>query len=237
MGQSIEISVVVPAYQEADDIEQVLSRIIGTLIKKFDDFEIIVVVDGSTDDTAVVASAHPDPRIKVLSYETNMGKGYALRHGSNEASGKYVVFCDGDLDIHPDSILVLYDLLKLQNADVVVGSKMHSNSIVEYPTFRRIQSHIFRRMVRLLFNLKFSDTQTGIKIFLREALIAEIDKVIQKGFAFDLELLVRMSKNYKIIEGPVWLSYQFNSSIDLRVPFRMIRDCFEIRSRRSKEHW
>ena len=237
MGQDIEISVVVPAYQEANDIEQVLDRLIDTLGQRLDNFEVIVVADGCTDGTETKAAKHPDSRIKVLSYHPNRGKGYALRHGTKEAAGKYVAFCDGDLDIHPDSILVLYDLLKLEQAEAAVGSKMHTNSIVEYPKFRRLQSRVFRRIVRGMFQLNISDTQTGLKIFLREALNTEIQKVSVEGFAFDLELLIRMSKHYKIIEGPVWLSYQFNSSINVSVPFKMLRDCLEIRSRMSRESW
>ena len=237
MEPQIEISVVVPAYQEAEDIEQVLDRLCDTLNRKFENFEIIVVADGCTDGTETRAAAHSDPRIKVLSYQPNRGKGYALKHGVKEATGKYVAFCDGDLDIHPDSISVLYDLLKLENAEAVVGSKMHPNSIVDYPKFRRIQSRIFRAIVRILFDLKVTDTQTGLKVFLGAALRDEIQKVDVEGFAFDLELLIRMSKNYKIIEGPVWLSYRFKSSINIQVPFKMLRDCFEIRSRRSREQW
>ena len=237
MEPQIEISVVVPAYQEAEDIEQVLDRICATLSQRFENFEIIVVADGCTDGTETKAAMHSDPRIKVLSYHPNRGKGYALRHGTKEATGTYVAFCDGDLDIHPDSILVLYDLLQLENAEVVVGSKMHPNSTVDYPRFRRIQSRVFRKIVQLLFRLKVTDTQTGLKIFLREALNREIQKVDSEGFAFDLELLIRMSKDNKIIEGPVWLSYQFNSSINIVVPFKMLRDCFDIRTRRSSENW
>jgi len=237
MEPEIEISVVVPAYQEAEGIEQVLDRLCDTLSERFGNFEIIVVADGCTDGTETKAAEHTDPRIKVLSYHPNRGKGYALRHGTKEATGRYVAFCDGDLDIHPDSILVLYDLLQLENAEVVVGSKMHPNSTVDYPRFRRIQSLIFRKIVQLLFRLKVTDTQTGLKIFLREALNREIQKVDAEGFAFDLELLIRMSKDNKIIEGPVWLSYQFNSSINIAVPFKMLRDCFDIRSRRSREIW
>jgi glycosyltransferase involved in cell wall biosynthesis len=233
----IEISVVVPAYQEADDIEEVLDRLCHTLKQRFENFEIIVVADGCTDGTEIRAASHADPRVKVLSYQQNRGKGYALREGTKEATGKYVAFCDGDLDIHPESILVLYDLLLLGDAEVVVGSKMHPNSIVDYPRFRRVQSLIFRKIVQLLFRLKVTDTQTGLKVFLREALNHEIQKVDTEGFAFDLELLIRMSKKNKIIEGPVWLTYQFSSSVTILMPIKMLYDCIEIRSRRHREHW
>jgi glycosyltransferase involved in cell wall biosynthesis len=234
MGSSPQVSVVVPVYQEVDDIEEVLDRLCTTLTTKFDSFEIIVVADGCTDGTELKAAQHQNSCIKVLSYQPNRGKGYALRYGTKQATGQYVVFCDGDLDIHPDSIVVLYDLLLHQSADIVVGSKMHPNSIVEYPRFRRLQSFVFRKIVQKMFDLKISDTQTGLKIFTRDTLNREINKVDIEGFAFDLELLVRLSKNNKIIEGPVWLTYQFKSSINLQVPFQMLRDCFLIRSRISK---
>jgi glycosyltransferase involved in cell wall biosynthesis len=229
MGNQIpEISVVVPTYQEEDNITEVLERLTQTLGSRFDKYQIIIVADGCQDRTAEVARTYPNSFVEVHEYFPNQGKGYAIKYGVEFAQAPVIAFCDGDLDIHPDSLLVFYDLMKLENAKVVVGAKSHPNSIVNYPYFRRIQSWIFRQLINWKFDLQISDTQTGLKIFETKVLLDVIHEVNSEGFSFDLELLVRLNKECKIIEGPVWLSYQFTSTVNPLVPIQMIRDVYRI---------
>ncbi len=228
MNINSQISVVVAAYQEENSIREVLERLTRTLESRFTEYQIIVVADGCLDRTAEIARVFPNSFVEVYEYAPNRGKGYALKFGTQYARYPVIVYCDGDLDIHPDSILVLYDLLNLENAQVVVGSKSHPNSIVDYPFFRRVQSFVFRQIIRWKFQLQISDTQTGLKVFQSEVLLKTISKVNTDGFSFDLELLARLNKEAKIIEGPVWLSYKFASTISPLVPFLMIRDVFRI---------
>lgn len=231
-----DISVVVPVFQEERHITEVLIRLTKTLKSRFSNYQIIVVSDGSTDRTVEEARAFPDDSLEVHSYFPNKGKGHALKYGTEFAKSEIIAFCDGDLDIHPDSLLVLLDLMELEDAQVVVGSKQHPNSKVDYPRFRRIQSSVFRQLTRWMFDLQVTDTQTGLKVFKADPLKRAIVKVDSGGFAFDLELLVRMNMHCKIIEGPVWLTYQFSSTINPLIPFKMLRDVFNISQRVKHEH-
>lgn len=233
------LSVVVPAFNEADSIQEVLSQLCLTLEASIDvigpDWEVVVVSDGSTDATVEKAEAFGDSRVVVLELPTNVGKGAALRTGFESSTGEIVVFFDGDLDIDPAGIVNLISILQTAPFDVVVGSKVHPNSIVSYPTYRRIQSHIFRMLTRATFRLSIHDTQTGLKVFRRVALESHIYQVEETGFAFDLELLARINQNYRIGEGPIRLDYQFQSSVGLRVPIAMLYSMLRISKRMRRD--
>lgn len=233
------LSVVVPAFNEADSIDEVLSRLCITLDSSPEvvgpSWEIVVVSDGSTDNTVEKAKAFGDSRIVVLELPTNSGKGAALQVGFQESSGEIVVFFDGDLDIDAAGIVGLISILQSGPFDVVVGSKVHPNSIVSYPLYRRIQSQVFRTLTRIVFRLSIHDTQTGLKVFRREALESHVYQVEETGFAFDLELLARINRNYRIGEGPIRLDYQFRSSVGLRAPIKMLYSVLRI-SRRMRRH-
>ncbi len=234
MTSIVELSVIVPAYQEAANIQQVLKRLVDVLEKQHKKFEIILVADGCTDGTAEIARQLCSPMVQVVDYFPNRGKGYALRQGFLKSTAELVVFCDGDLDIHPNSIPTLIDILELQHADVVVASKSHPNSEVDYPQIRRFQSYIFGLLVRFAFDLPVRDTQTGLKVFKRSALNEHLKEVVVNGFAFDLELLARIAPRYKVIEGPVQIDFNFDSRIRMLEPLRMIYDMFCIKSRIKK---
>jgi glycosyltransferase involved in cell wall biosynthesis len=229
------ISVLVPAYQEEASIERVLHRIEQVLVRNFSEYEIVVIADGCTDKTAMNASKFGSPKVKVIEYHPNRGKGHALKTGFKSSYGELVAFCDGDLDIDPESLVILTEMLFLQNAGAAVGSKTHSNSVVVYPPVRRVLSKIFSLITAIFFRLGVRDTQTGLKVFRREILINVLDTVEVKGFAFDLELLVKLSKSNLIIEGPVQIDYQFDSRISLMEPYHMLRDLVGIWIRIRKE--
>jgi glycosyltransferase involved in cell wall biosynthesis len=228
------LAVVVPAYMEAKQIEQSLCRLFDVLDTIEMEARVLVVVDGSPDDTEMRAKSISDPRLEVLSYPSNRGKGFALKTGCMPviAESDYVCFADADLDLNPSSIPSLFAILELDQADAVVGSKVHPNSVIEYPRIRRIQSTVFRLISRLLFDLNVSDTQTGLKIFSSELLAKCIDDVESTGFAFDLELLaVARLRRFKVVEGPVELSFNFTSSTGLRAIFEVLIDIARIRRR------
>lgn len=224
------VSVVVPVYNEEVSLGTSLARLGEVLQDHFSNFEVVLVSDGSTDRSTEVARALGCPWLTILEYHPNRGKGFALQTGFQRTRGHIVVFFDGDLDIHPNAIPVLVEMLQFQNAHSVVGSKQHPNSNVEYPRVRRVQSIVFSRLVSMLFDLHVHDTQTGVKVFLRSALEPHLAEVSTAGFAFDLELLARMSRaGLRIIEGPVEIDYRFDSRISLIEPLRMVRDMFRIR--------
>lgn len=235
MNSSIDLSIVVPAYNEEGTIEEALSRLHTEITKSGKTFEIILVVDGRVDNTEKIALSLNMQNLRVISYEQNQGKGYALRTGAQEISGSVTAFFDGDLDIDASCLIGLYQQLDECDADVVVGSKVHPDSVVFYPPWRRFQSRIMRLLVRTLFDLDIGDTQTGIKIFQTARLKDVIDEVQTTGFSFDVDLLVRMhDQGCKIVEGPIVLAYQFSSTTSLKSSMVVLSDLLKLKIKRTR---
>ncbi len=218
-----KFSIIMPVFNEAECIQNGINEVVRT----FQDFgcawEIIVFDDGSTDDTYQKAidlkEKYPEKLIVKRNFK-NIGKGHALKRAIRYATGDYIVFLDVDMDLHPKQIQTFYDILKLDDADVVIGCKQHPKSIISYPLMRKIMSLGYYMFIRILFNLPCRDTQTGIKLFKSEALKAVIPNLLVKEFAFDLELLVNIQRlGYKIAEAPVILNSQRLKS---RIPFKSI---------------
>jgi glycosyltransferase involved in cell wall biosynthesis len=211
------LSVVLPAHNEAPVIEASLARLSTFLREQGILHELILVADGCTDRTVELAEALQLPELIVEEQWPNGGKGSALRHGIMLARGEFVLLMDADLDIHPNSIGTFLQILKTSNFDVVVGSKTHNESVVDYPKTRRTLSLVFRLLTRWLFDLPISDTQTGLKAFRREALRHALPLAESDGFAFDLELLVAVNDlGYSICEGPIQLDYKFDSRVGIK---------------------
>jgi len=207
-----KVSVVMPAFNESDHIIKNLLETMETLNELRYDYEIIVVDDGSHDKTylraAEVMASHPD-QVRVVYYDGNRGKGNALICGTRYASGDLVVFLDSDMDLHPVQLPVLFDVMECEGADVVIGSKSHPLSQVNYPLKRRIYSALYYGLVRLLFGLPVRDTQTGLKVFKMEVLRRVFPRILVKRFAFDIEVLANAHRlGYRISEAPVTLHYR-----------------------------
>jgi glycosyltransferase involved in cell wall biosynthesis len=222
----IELSVVVPAYREGRRIHDNLLRLINELDKLNVTYEVVVVSDGNTDTTVREAKRVASPTIKVFHYPMNIGKGFALSCGVDQSTGALVTFIDADMELDPANIKGFIELMEASDCDAVIGSKRHPQSKVAYPTFRRIQSAIYQLVVRVLFNLDVRDTQTGLKLFRRQVLQQALPLLAIKRFAFDLELLVvaRQLGYRKILEAPISLDYQFESSVNLGSAWRVLWD-------------
>jgi glycosyltransferase involved in cell wall biosynthesis len=229
------VSVVVPAYQEAASIAAALTRLAGVLASTGRTYEILVVSDGSTDGTAERARALDLPGTFVLEYFPNRGKGHALRHGFERASHPLVAFLDGDLDLDPVVLPGFLDRLDADEADVVVGSKVHPDSQVSYPASRRVASGIFRRATHLMLGLDLADTQTGIKA-LRQSIAAPIMHEIRTtGFAFDLELMCWLvDRGARVVEAPVVLDYEFTSTLKASSAWEALRDLAQVSAHRRE---
>jgi len=216
MSNPTQLSVLLPAYNEADRLRVNLLETLKTLDAAPQDagvrpFELILVDDGSSDETASIARevALLDARVRVVSYAPNAGKGEALRRGFASAQGSLVAFLDADLDLHPRLLLDLLQVMREQKADVVIGSKRHPASHVEYPVLRRIYSAVYFGLTRILFGLPVRDTQTGIKLFKRAVLENAFPSMQVRQYAFDLELLVLAHMaGARIIEAPVTVTSQ-----------------------------
>jgi glycosyltransferase involved in cell wall biosynthesis len=198
-----------PAYNEARSIfacvQETARALEGT------EYEIIVVDDGSADNTRAEAlrAAEVNGQVKVVAYGENSGKGHALKYGFGHTAGELVAFLDADLDLHPCQIWTLYEVMQQTGADVVIGSKRHPESKLDYPWQRRFVSWGYFTLVHLLFGLPIHDTQTGIKLFKREVLERVFPRMQVQRFAHDLELLVGAHRfGYRIAEAPVSLNFR-----------------------------
>lgn len=200
-----------PAYNEG---AQIFNNIQET-VKTFEEFgcryEIIVVDDGSRDNTYEEARRAADTlkNITIIQNRENYGKGRALKKGFRCTKGNYVVFLDSDMDLHPVQLETFFDIMRLDGADVVIGSKRHPNSKLEYPWHRRVVSAVYFFFIKIMFGLPIRDTQTGLKVFKREVLEKVFPRVVVKKFAYDLEILVLAHHfGYKVAEAPVVMKFQ-----------------------------
>lgn len=216
----MKLSVIIPAYNEEKNIRRTLKNLKKNLEKFSYDWEVVVVCDGCTDQTAFLARKVESPKIKIVEYYPNQGKGHALTTGVKESQGEVVTFFDAGGDFHPDHIDRYIKLMEALRADIVIGSKRHPMSIVNYPWYRRaFYSFPYQVAIRLLFNLKVRDTQAGIKVFRRQVLEKILPLVLVKKYAFDLELLVLANHLgfHKITEAPVELNYNFDGGTSLKL--------------------
>ncbi len=204
-----KVSIIVPAFNEGATICSNLDEIVRTFDEFGCEYEVILIDDGSTDNTLTEAlkAAHKCSRIRVKRNLKNYGKGRALKKSVRYITGEYAVFLDADLDLHPGQVQTLFDIMKLDESDVVIGSKLHPNSIVKYPLSRRFISIVYFLVIKILFGLPLQDTQTGLKVFKVEVLKKVMPKILEKKFALDLEILANVHRlGFKIAEAPVVLT-------------------------------
>jgi dolichol-phosphate mannosyltransferase len=205
----VDFSILIPAYNEETNIAATIEETVKVLETFNPSYEIVVIDDGSRDRTCqkvadIISSGNS--KVKIQSYFPNKGKGYALKYGTGFANGNLILFLDADLDLHPSQLIEMYKIMQENNADVVIGSKMHKDSMTNYPIFRKILSSSYYLIIKILFRLKVKDTQTGIKLFRQDVLKKCIQQVLVKRYAFDLELLIIINrKGYRIFEAPVYV--------------------------------
>ncbi len=236
-GGPPRLSVILPARNEGHHIHANLVRICDALREVA--AEVIVVDDGSQDATsseAARAAAAGSP-VRVVRLATNLGKGAALFRGFAEARGSLIAFLDADLEIAPENVLRLLQVMDATQAAVVVGTKAGNT----FPLARRLLSRLFRSAVSSLFGLSVSDTQTGIKLFRREVLEHVAPRMSISRFAFDIELLVAATRfGYQIAECPITAEFRREGRlgrIGLRHQAQMLLDCARIYYRASFWSW
>jgi glycosyltransferase involved in cell wall biosynthesis len=227
-----------PAYNEEVHIHSSIQETLKTVDRFGCEYEVIVVDDGSKDRTyeEIMKAASSNDKVKVVQYDDNVGKGFALLQGFKYASGDLIVFLDADMDLHPGQIQMLFDYMRIYDADAVIGSKRHPQSEVNYPWRRKIISNIYYVVIRTLFDLPIRDSQTGLKIFKYEPLKKAVSRILIKKYAFDLEILVNLHHlGYRIVSAPVVLNFNrrtwgriglrdiYNTAIDTLAIFYRLR--------------
>lgn len=227
------LSVIVPAYRQERTILKDLVNIEQSLsggLKDLD-YEIICVIDGEVDGTHKEARKNKSSKVKVYSYKHNQGKGYAVRYGMRRAKGDLVSFLDAGMEVSPKSLMMLMAHMEWYNADAIVGSKRHPVSRVNYPPLRHILSIGYHLLVKILFGLPLTDTQSGIKIFKRKVVKKVLPRLLIKTYAMDIEMLaVARHLGFKrIYEAPIEVKFDKRTSgIRWTTIFHMVLDTITI---------
>ncbi len=215
-----EVSIVIPAYNEADRIEETIHRIFNE-IKGFR-FEVVVSEDGSTDETPLILKRlkrQYGERMVVIHSKRRLGKGGGFLRGVMFSHGRYIILLDADYPTNAQTIMNIVNYLR-KGYDVIIGSRAHWLSILDPPAppLRVVMGRVFNMIVRLLFDVDVHDTQCGVKGFKREV-FSIIGPIQFSDFVFDVEIIVKANIcNLKIKEIPIYWSDKTGSKV------RVLRD-------------
>jgi glycosyltransferase involved in cell wall biosynthesis len=222
MPRSVEITFLIPAYNEARTIAEVLDRIAALGL----DYEAIVVDDGSTDTTAEIVASHAreNEAVRLLS-KPNGGKGSALRHGIPHCRGEIVVIQDADMEYDPDDVPALIEPIQRQIADVVYGSRLSGGRPQRAYLFWHLVGNRFLSLLTgLLFNTTITDMETGYKAFRRDAL--EQLHLTENHFGIEPEITGEICRRgLRIYEMPIAYygrTYEEGKNITWRDGFRAV---------------
>jgi dolichyl-phosphate beta-glucosyltransferase len=242
MAQTPEISIVIPAFNEARRLPGSLERLDSYLGAREEPWELIVVVEKSADETFELAlqAAARQGKIRVLGGRVHRGKGYAVRTGMLEARGDLLFFTDADLSTPAEEIgKFLEHFRKNPQIDILVGNRARRDSDVakRQSLVRRSMGKLFNLVLRMLAEAEIRDTQCGFKAFRRGAARAVFERQTIDGFAFDVEVLLLAQRlGLKVADLPVrWVNSEESTVRMVRDSLRMLRDIIEIRDRLMRE--
>jgi dolichyl-phosphate beta-glucosyltransferase len=231
------ISIIIAAYNEENRITLSLFKIKDYMHNQGLDHEIIVVDDGSNDRTSeVVRGVTPDiPHLRVIRYEVNRGKGYALKTGVLASKGDVVLLSDADLSTPIEELSKLLPLIKDNSCEVVIGSRalILSDIVKKQPWWRQNMGKIFNKIVKFIVLDDFQDTQCGFKIFSGDIGRSLFRESVVERFAYDVEILARAKKKgYRIQEVPIrWINSPESRVNPLKDSFQMVFDLLKIRAK------
>lgn len=234
----MKLAIVIPAFNEERRLPKTLRSILEHARGRQLDFEILVVNDGSTDQTERVVQdfAKEHPQVKLVSYAQNHGKGYAVRLGSLQAAADRILFCDADGAAPIEELRRLERALN-EGADIAIGSRAldSEETTLETRLHRKVIGRIFANIVNLLVVPGIKDTQCGFKLFTRPACRHVFSRQRLDGFAFDVEILqIAMRAGFKIKEVPINWKDMPGSKVRLtRDPALMAMDLLRL----LKWHW
>ena len=231
--EELELSIIIPSYNEESRLPATLERIVAYLKTRERKAEVLVVDDGSKDRTAEMAESFRGkiPALRVVSNGVNRGKGFSVRHGMQEARGRFALFTDADLSAPIEETDKL--IAALEDCDVAIGSRAVDRSLItahESP-FREFAGIIFNKIVRIILWLPFVDTQCGFKAFRRERCGVIFEQQTIERFGFDPELLY-LARHHGLhtVEIPVRWGHSPATKVSmLRDSVQMFIDVFTIR--------
>ena len=240
-----DVSIVVPAFEEEDRLGDSVRRILDYVRSEKISAELIIVDDGSGDRTASVAEAaiaeFPDAKAKVLRYERNRGKGFAVRTGLLAATADVALFSDADLSTPIEETHKLLDPIVAGKYDVTFGSRALDRSLIgTHQPWRREQGgKVMNLVIRTFSGLPFADTQCGFKAFNMTKFRPLLDKMTVDRFGFDVEFLFVANYNgLRLCEVPVrWNNVEGSKVNVIRDTRRMFTELSQIRRNRKKGHY
>ena len=232
----MNLSIIIPAYNEEKRLGRTLEEIRTYFQDKDCVYEVIIVDDGSSDNTTFVASDSllaKESKLKVVKNEINRGKGFSVRRGMADAIGELILFSDADLSTPIEEIEKL-NLHLLNGFDAAIGSRSIQGSQVKepQPKYRVLMGKTFNLMVRAFVLKGFIDTQCGFKLFKKKCIENILPKMKINGFSFDVEMLyIATSNGYKIKEVPVvWIDSKGSKVNPLYDSAKMFMDLIFIKA-------
>jgi glycosyltransferase involved in cell wall biosynthesis len=229
------LSIVIPAYNEAARLENTLVRVVGCIEARRWDAEVLVVDDGSTDETPDIVQhwMQKHSYVHLVLNPGNRGKGFSVRNGLLQAAGEIVMFTDADLSAPIEEAQYLIEAIE-QGADIAIGSRWldRQRQTIHQPLYRRFFGRCFNWVTRKVMGLPYKDTQCGFKAFRREVAQTVFRLQTIERWGFDPELLFIARKlKYKIVEVPVTWGHDERSRISyLKDGMKMLEDMATIRA-------
>ncbi len=234
----IELSVIVPAYNEEGRLAPGLRQALEYLARRGEPYELLVVDDGSRDATARVAEAFAPQGVRVVRHERNRGKGAAVRTGLLASRGRKVLVSDADFSTPIEEIEKLERFLQ-DGTPLVIGSRGLADSQVRQrqPFYREMMGRTFNRLIRLFGVRGIRDTQCGFKLARGEEGRRLAGELKIEGFAWDVEMIwLARRRGYKVAEvGVVWVNSPDSRVDPIRSSFSMLRDVISMRLRHRGE--
>jgi len=232
-------SIVIPAYNEAARIGNALQSVVSCIRERGWSAEVVVVDDGSRDETAglvrAFAADHPapdHPEVRLLENPGNHGKGYSVRNGILHAFGEVVMFTDADLSAPIEEAEDLFAAIAA-GADIAIGSRWleRARQTIRQPLYRQFFGRCFNAVTRLVMGLPYADTQCGFKAFTRVAAQTVFQLQTIERWGFDPEILfIARKRDYRIVEVPVSWAHDERTRISyLKDGVRMLEDIAVVR--------
>ena len=235
--RGMKLSIIIPCYNESKDIAKNIDIVKEYLQSKSFDYELILVNDGSKDNTKEEIESIPD--VLALSYDKNRGKGGAVKYGIENASGDYVLFMDADLSTDISAIDQIVELAP--NYDFIIGSRHAKGSVIKkkQPWTRIFIGWCCRQLVNMLFHTRLKDTQCGFKAMRIDIAKQIIERQMITNFAFDVEYIYIANLNYlNMYElGITWSDDRGSTVSPIKSSLKFFKDVFAIRRHRKKYYF
>jgi dolichyl-phosphate beta-glucosyltransferase len=235
MAVLINLSIVIPAYNEERRLSSTLDRIFSYLDRNPDRLaEVVVVDDGSRDTTSALVESRrkSEPRLRLLQNPGNRGKGYSVKHGMSKAAGEWLLISDADLSAPIEEVDKLIHAASEARAKVAIGSRALDRSLigVHQSRWRELSGMFFNFVMRTITGLKFKDTQCGFKLYHRDAAELIFPRQQIDGFGFDAEdLFIARKLGIPAVEVPVKWNNVEGTKVSLVLGMKPFADLLLIR--------